>query len=574
MGLPTGSNTAWPPAPFDTALAQISVHDAWYVGDPTALHQAYVGGQAALRTRPSQRAGGLTGAIARFFWGKPLPAYQQRTRLHVPVAADIATTSADLLFSEPPRILLPKSDDGKTDHPAQGRLEEIVNSPVVHSTLLESAELASAHGGAYLRVVWDTDVADHPMLAGVAADGAIPEFRYGRLGAVTFWTVLEEDAYKVVRHLERHEAGRILHGVYVGTKDNLGHQVPLADYEATEWLAPLVNADAAILTDATGLTAAYVPNMLPQRRWRRSPGLTALGRSDFDGVEGVFDSIDETYSSWMRDIRLAKSRVLVDQSLMESRGPGQGASFDDDQELFTSVGAMGGSMKDGASITPYQFLIRWEEHQRTIQDLTRAALRSAGYSPASFGDDSVSVQETATQVKSKQQLSERTRDKKIRYWKAALAPLARTLLEVDAVVFGPNKHTGEVPEVRFPEKAQQEPEELAQTISLLNQAEAISTDLKVRMFHPDWDAVKVEEEVQRILSEKRVADPFTLRPGVGDELESAEGDEDADELKKRADAMGVLIRSGVDPVDAAKQAGLAGVKFTGERPVSLRPAGE
>lgn len=41
-------------------------------------------------------------------------------------------------------------------------------------------------------------------------------------------------------------------------------------------------------------------------------------------------------------------------------------------------------------------------------------------------------------------------------------------------------------------------------------------------------------------------------------------------VKTRADAMGVLIRSGVDPVDAARQAGLGGLDFTGATPVSLR----
>jgi len=35
--------------------------------------------------------------------------------------------------------------------------------------------------------------------------------------------------------------------------------------------------------------------------------------------------------------------------------------------------------------------------------------------------------------------------------------------------------------------------------------------------------------------------------------------------------LGVAIRAGVDPVDAARQVGLDGTKFTGAIPVSLRP---
>ena len=42
------------------------------------------------------------------------------------------------------------------------------------------------------------------------------------------------------------------------------------------------------------------------------------------------------------------------------------------------------------------------------------------------------------------------------------------------------------------------------------------------------------------------------------------------DVKSQSDALGVLIRAGVDPVSAAAQVGLTGVKFTGAVPVSLR----
>jgi hypothetical protein len=46
--------------------------------------------------------------------------------------------------------------------------------------------------------------------------------------------------------------------------------------------------------------------------------------------------------------------------------------------------------------------------------------------------------------------------------------------------------------------------------------------------------------------------------------------DDEDELVKKANAMGVLIRAGVDPTDAAARVGLPGLRFTGAVPVSLR----
>lgn len=41
-------------------------------------------------------------------------------------------------------------------------------------------------------------------------------------------------------------------------------------------------------------------------------------------------------------------------------------------------------------------------------------------------------------------------------------------------------------------------------------------------------------------------------------------------IKAQADALGVLIRAGVDPVEAARRVGLDGMQFTGAVPVSLR----
>ncbi|MEM9134291.1 MAG: phage portal protein [Actinomycetota bacterium] len=64
---------------------------------------------------------------------------------------------------------------------------------------------------------------------------------------------------------------------------------------------------------------------------------------------------------------------------------------------------------------------------------------------------------------------------------------------------------------------------------------------------------------------------------VADEIGAMMADlgQDPAEIKAKADAMGVLIRSGVEPESAARMVGLNGVEFTGAVPVSLRlPEGE
>ncbi|MER7078142.1 MULTISPECIES: phage portal protein [Bacteria] len=490
--------TAWPPAPFDVAQRRMDEWDAWYVGNPDGLAQLY--GSSVPRTRPSQYRGGLVGALGRFFWGRPTPAATRPARLHVPLASDIATASADLLFAEPPRLTV-------TNPAAQDRLDAILHSPLVHSGLLEAAEVAAALGGVYLRVVWDADLAAHPVIDTVHADAAVPEWRWSQLTAVTFWSTVLEDGNTVWRHLERHEPGRIVHALHAGSTTELGEQRDLREHPATAWAADVIDSTGAIATGTHRLTATYVPNLRPNRAWRGKPGLAPLGRSDFDSVEPLFDAIDEAYSSWMRDIRLAKARLIVPTGYLDNNGPGAGASFDDERELFTEINAVSRG-NSGPEITLSQFAIRVAEHRETVDELVRAALRSAGYSPATFGDQDGDTSITATEVNARERISERTRHKKALHWSAGLSQITAALLDIDREVFrGPGIAAGDVPAVEFPPRSQPDPEALARTAETLYRAETASTEVRVRMVHPDWDETDVAAEVARIRSEAGAVEP-------------------------------------------------------------------
>ncbi|OKJ98866.1 hypothetical protein AMK34_18900 [Amycolatopsis sp. CB00013] len=499
----------WPPSPYDVAQARMREWDAWYTSDPDRLAEVYADDRrrdTAPRLRPSTYRGGLVGGLARFFWGRPIPVGQTRQRVHVPLAADIATASADLLFSEPPRIVV-------DDTAAQARLDLALNSPAMHSRLLEAAEIASSLGGAYMRVVWDADVAEHAMLDAVHADAAVPEWRWGELSAVTFYTRVRVDGPAVWRHLERYEPGRIVHALHVGTDTELGRAVPLTEDAATEWAAPLVDAAGGIATGTDRLAAAYVPNVRPNRVWRGTPQLAPLGRSDFDGVEGLFDALDEVYTSWLRDVRIAKARLLVPTGYLQDNGAGRGASFDEDREVYTELNALSRGGSDTLTVSAHQFAIRVAEHRDTAEDITRTALRTAGYSLATLGDNDGDASITATEVTAREKLSNRTRDKKARYWASGLAHVSAALVEIDRVVFGGTATVSDLPKVEFPDRTQPDPEALARTVQALGAAEAASTDVRVRMVHPDWDDDQVNAEVAAILTEsgRTVPDPAKFR---------------------------------------------------------------
>jgi A118 family predicted phage portal protein len=513
MTLPAGG--PWPPYPHSVALAQQAVWSAWLVGDPDGLVAAYadVGGSVDTpffnfeNGKSGQYGGGVINKVARFFWARPSLSGQRKPRLHVPLAADIATASSDLLFSEPPQFTA--TDDG--NDAARQRVDDLLNTGDFHADLIEAAEIAAALGGVYLRLVWDTDVADHVMVDAVGADAAIGEWRWGKLEAVTFFTEWAHDQ-EVIRHLERHEPGAILHGLYRGDAKTLGEVIALTEHPDTAPYAELVNDESAILTGVTDLTAAYVANMRPQRRWRKAPELNRLGRSDFDGCEPMMDALDETYTSWMRDVRLAKARLLVPEDMLTSLGKGQGAMFDQDQEVFTGLNIMQ-TRETPQAITAQQFAIRVAEHQQTAATLTDEILRAAGYSPATFGMGGDGAMATATEVVSRERQSARTRSKKCRYWSQALEPLLTTWLELDALIFKSGAR-GAV-EVEWADVSQPDPEALSRTVETLNRAVAASLETKVRMVHQDWDEAEIQAEVEAIRKEGALTDVGPLPTDFG-----------------------------------------------------------
>lgn len=503
MPLPE-NDRPWPPHELAKPYADMLEHAAWYSSDKVMLAKAY-GRFTADDRRPSER---------RWFWGRSnAPSLgQPDRRLHVPLAADIATTSADLLFSEPPTFEIAADEGGAA---TQDRLDVILDDGGVINRALEAAEVSAALGGVFLKADWDLDLAKHPLLGVVHADAAIPEFRWGRLTACTFWREVRNDGAKVWRYLERHAPGAVEVGLYEGTKDNLGRVIPLNDRDAPAWVKQIADG----LTDGnvkqTGvpmLTCTYIPNMRPNRKFRGSD----LGRSDFQGVTDLFDALDETWTSWMRDLRLGRGRLVVPDSYLQPMGKGQGADFDADREVYSALTMPPTGNAGAANLTLTQFEIRVEQHAKTAQELVARAVAVAGYSGQTFGLVG-DVAATATEVTARERKSFITRDKKTRYFRPELAAMCEVLLALDvALKTAPSGVTPSRPTVTFPDGVSEDPTEVATTLDLLNRAAAMSTQVKVERLHPDWDEKQIAAEVGRIHAEQGMNVP---PPEAGPQLD-------------------------------------------------------
>ncbi|MEV5289927.1 phage portal protein [Streptomyces sp. NPDC053741] len=497
--------TAWPPPELADVFAQQDIWNAWYAGTHEALTDAYLN---APNDRPAVRRKGFLARLGRWFWGQPTPLGERPSKLHVPLAGAIASTSANLLFGAPLNLTV---DDEAT----QERLDQLADD-TTYAVLREAAEISAALGGVYLRVVWDQSVQDKPWMVAASPDIAVPEWKWGRLSAVTFWNVIREDANTVVRQLERHEPGWIRHSVWVGSANELGTRMALTDFPETAGLADLVVDGDGVPTGTLKLTAQYIPNLKPNKLWRHLPAAADLGRSDFSGVEGLMDALDEAYSDWMRDLRSGKARLLVGSEVLENLGKGQGAFFDIDRELFAPLN-LAPSEDKGSVIEQVQFKIRTEEHRALCADLAERIILGAGYSLQTFGvTNEGSGNTTATEVAARERQSLTTRANKTSYWRPALAHLFSVLLEIDRTVFGTAVKPVE-PHVEFPDVVTPDPGETARQLNDLNTAGAISTYEKVRRLNPDWRDEQVLEEVARIKADQAEAKPQPAQPARAQE---------------------------------------------------------
>lgn len=554
MPLPQ-NGTAWPLPGHEYRYARMRKAKAYWTGETSRIMGVQDGSEYEVGgPSTSVNPGGFkrVGAAFRTFWqGRQGASTEVDTRRHLPLPEDIATIGAELLFSEALRIkvdgptypndvlaqdgtVIAKAGDPLPEtQAAQQRIERCLQRINFGATLLAAAESGNVLGSSTLRVAFDKagPIRDQPMIVRTDADAAFPEYQWGILTAVTFWSVRRAEKTTIWRLLERHDglAGTIEYGLYKGAGDNLGTQVPLSDLASTAGL-PLV--EGAVLNGLTVTltitepgrpTAVSIPNMLPDPLDSQS----AIGRSDFRPTTfSLFDDADKAYTDMMDELDDAKSRLLVADALLERRGQGRGLGFDPDQRVFRLNVPPTSGDTNSLPIAKAEFSLRTTERLEGIQAIRRMAIESAGYDRAVMGDDESTGTMTATEVRARQRRSLSTRDKKAAWWKTGLSELLTTYLAVDVTYFPSSEVVdGQAVSVQafpvtieFVEAVQPAMSELLADAAAMRTAEAADDEAVVRYVWRDFSQKEVDDMVKAIQSERgqsAAVDPIELNPGAG-----------------------------------------------------------
>jgi hypothetical protein len=477
-------NMPWPP----TSLLEYKMreHSAWYSGSSELLANFYT---EYVTQNYMQLPYTMTNN--EMFWSRQIK-NKGEIFVHVPVAGDIAETSANFLFSEAPLIKITEANTlngGSSYKKAQEELDTLLVETGFHRKLLEGAESASAICGVYLKIAWDEELSEYPIPVVVQADKAIPEFVFGILTAVTFWKVvdIDETGNKVLRLLERYERGYIRYSLWLGTGDKLGSEIDLNSHPETADLEQVVE------TGIDDILAVYVPNMLPNRLDRNS----YLGRSDYLGIEGLMDSLDETFTNWMREIVLAQPKIMIPESFLTNEDGKQ--RYNIDQMLYVKLDM--DPTIEGQKITTAQFEIRADQFEKTVLNLLERIVTSAGYSPQSFGLNIQGRAESGTALSMRERKSFATRNKKQSYWQPAIKKLVQNMILVYNIKLGGNIEPNVTINVAFSDGITNDMNEISSSVKMISDAIAASTETKVRLLHPDWSEKQIADETTRIKDE-------------------------------------------------------------------------
>ena len=425
------------------------------------------------------------------FWGN-LDYKERQNAIHMPLAQDICSTSAGLLFSEPPRI--------ETD---SERVHEFIDDSLFESRLIEAADMAAALGGVYIKIDTDPDVSHHPLITIRSPLVSKPIFKGGKLHSVSFYRLIkdgQDSQLFLVEHRENHNGVLYITFELIEVKGDRAESIDIDEYRAEYELF----VEDQALPGVDGLGAVYIPNLLPNRLFPES----SEGVSDYQGSVQLLDALDEVWTSWIRDIELGMARLLIDEDMLKSdpfseKAPR--AKFDPLQSAFLKLSMDDWRLGGGSAkpIEQVQFDIRYEEHSKTATDLTAEIVSRCGYAPQSFGLGEMSGAVSGSALKIRERKSFITRRKKARFWQHELQSLLMMLQQIDnASLLSPSRYEPQPVTVTMSDSIVETQVEMSETVRNLSMADAASTKIKVLMMNPDWTDEQVDEEVQRILQER------------------------------------------------------------------------
>lgn len=393
----------------------------------------------------------------------------------VPLAAEMARLSSQLLFSAEPKFV-------NEDH--EKITERIVEANDPGEFLLESGEQIAVQGYGGLRVIRDEAVADVPLVTHVPANRTIFRVRHGRF-VTGGYVVIERrpDPFRdeVYRLIEDHKPGKIERALYKGNRTSLGSTIPHA-----KWLEEFSG-----LPENTD-TRLNAPTLY---RWNNVPG----GWSDLARLDSLFDRLNEAESIGVDKLRMSVPIAVVDRKISDRQG----------KTNLRGVILTGGSSSvagEGVAKTVemIQRTLEAESHKLYVGHLRDSILMYGGYSLSSWGLDDGGSADSGKALRLRQQRTLLTKAGKERSARAAITAAFAAAAAWSENASDPKPYR---PDLQFGDGLPKDPVEDSQVIAVKRGAEVASLEQSIRELHPEWSQSDIDAELERLEKEEKAKAP-------------------------------------------------------------------
>lgn len=471
-------------------------------------------------------------------------AHQNLAYIVDPLPERIKEAFADLIVgSEPGFETARPGDSAETDPPPkdQALLDELIEENDLPSELHDAVGQMVAEGETWWRIYVDRDAYEHPVIEWHSRADVVPLYRGRKLLAVAFVTDLDDlapdapvlrvgdaskpvigssivtgtpgprnwreqegkpDSDTVYRYVEVQTGGFTRNLLYRGTARALGDRVPLSEHEVTEDL-PEEWEHGLEITSPAGRS---VPVMLAGRVTNGKAG--RLGRSQFARSKGLFYVLNKLQSIGDRnaDLTMQKRAVLM-QEMVEGLFKETGSSTGP-VALPDAFMAPRDAMGDQQAMGILEFSDTWAEAIKLWDDhIVDKALTRCRIAPQLVGRHTEDAA-TGPALRARLLDSVLAADGKALKVDDEIPRMLRAAQMLSAL---PEEQGGcghqwvspEEPPVFTRTSILPEDEDLEATrYSTLSVSGLISRQTAIERMNPEWDADRVNEELERIAAEQ------------------------------------------------------------------------
>ena len=328
-------------------------------------------------------------------------------RLHYPLASTISEAMGNLLFNHSPKIAVDTGSKTRNKK-YQTMIDEICETNELKTILQEASRLQSYSGGVGLKINFDRNISDEPLITSYPKEDYRVERKYGQVIFIDFYDSLEGN-YKLV---SRYGRGYIHYKLYEGK-----NEVPLSTLEHTAKLKDIA------FFDEEGLIHNFIFATVIGNK-------TKEGESDYDSLHDTFHAIDEVYSTFITYIRRTKPNVFITEDIAKKDKNGKTMQLNEFDNIITVLDAAP-MAENGSRDTKIERSIeeiKIEGYKNSMDKLRNTVLEKIGISPATIGIDSSGGNASGEALRLRERTSIKTRGQKLELWQESMQDFLVSLL--------------------------------------------------------------------------------------------------------------------------------------------------